>query len=148
MSGSYGGWSSAGYSYKHDVTLSTSYTVIACTEDSTNSSGSSSFPTACNIQSVEFEFTARDSGTKVTIYLARDSAGDVPISTDTTSGAAVDIQSGLATSSKGGATVPVGVDYVHDGTVTNSTKGTFYVVAKVTGSSGSTKANVRVNWRS
>jgi len=147
MSGNYGGWGSVGYSYKHDVTLSTSYTVIACTGDSTNSRGSSNIPMASNIQSVEFEFTARDSGTKVTIYLARDSAGDVPISTDTASGAVVDIQQGLATAAKGGATVPVGIDYMHDDSVTNATKGTIYVVAKVTSSSGSTKANVRVNWR-
>ena len=61
------------------TSLTTSYQAFPVTVDATNSVNSSSFPDDCEIQAIEFEFTARDSATSVTMYLARDSAGDIPI---------------------------------------------------------------------
>jgi hypothetical protein len=124
--------------------FTTSYQAFPITVDSTNSTNSASFPDDCNIQSIEFEFTARDSATAVTMYLARDSAGDIAI----TNPSSENITNGATTSSKGGVSFSNEIDYHFDGSVGNTSRGTLYVIALATGSSGSAAGNIRVNWRS
>lgn len=136
-----------GYSY-HDedtapTTITTSYQVFPVTVDATNSTNSTDFPDDCNIQSIEFEIPTLGSCTSVTMYLARDSAGDIPITNEYTQNVTV----GATTASKAGAIFSDEIDYHFDGSVANTSRGTLYVVAKKTGS-GTTKVNIRVNWRS
>ena len=122
--------------------FTTSYQVFPVTVDSTNSTNSASFPDACNIQSIEFEFSTRGSATAVTMYLARDSAGHIPI----TNAASENV---LQTDSAGKAAASFSseIDYHLDGSVALATRGTLYVVALATSASG-TVGNIRVNWRS
>lgn len=135
-----------GYSY-HDedtapTTLTTSFQVFPVTVDTTNSVNSASFPDDCNIQSIEFEIGTLGSCTSVTMFLARDSAGDIPI----TNGATQNITIGATTATKAGAIFSSEIDYHFDGSVANTSRGTLYVVAKKVGG-GTTKAHIRVNWR-
>ncbi len=76
--------------------MTTAYQVYPVTVDTTNSVNSSLFPDDCEIQAIEFEFTARNSGTEVTMYLARDSAGDIPI----TQPASATVTQGKSTATK------------------------------------------------
>ena len=101
---------------------------------------------------IEFEFTARDSATDVTMYLARDSAGDIPI----TNPASATITNGVATATKGGASFSSLVDYHFDGgtssegvttAITNTSRGTLYIIAKQVGGTNA-RGNIRVSWRS
>ena len=128
--------------------LTTSYQAFPVTVDATNSVNSSSFPYDCEIQAIEFEFTARDSATSVTMYLARDSAGDIPI----TNPATETITNGAGTSTKGGVAFSSLVDYHFDGgttsaATTGATRGKLYVIAKQTGG-GNAVGYIRVSWRS
>jgi hypothetical protein len=134
-----------GYSY-HDAgtaptNLANTYNTFPVTVDSTNSTNSASFPDDCNIQSIEFEITALSTAGSVTMFLARDSAGDIPITNEFTQNVTV----GDTTVTKAGAVFSSEIDYHFDGSVANTTRGTIYVVAKVDG--GTPTANIRVNWR-
>lgn len=138
-------WSKASFSYKHGASLTGTFQVFEVTQDLTNSPDSDFFPDTCNIQSIEFEFTAKSSAASVTAYIARDSAGDVPITPGGTSGASQDITVGVTDAAKGGATLFVDNDYTLDTGVSNSNRQKIYVVAKV--NAGTPTANIRVNWR-
>jgi len=138
-------WSKASFSYHNAASLTGNFQVFAVTKDSTNSPDSDFVPDICNIQSIEFEFTAKSSSASVTAYLARDSSGDVPLTPGVTSGSNQNITVGATTNSKGGAAFAVDSDYIRDGSVSNSTRHTIYVVAKV--DAGTPTANIRVNWR-
>ena len=130
--------------------LTGSFQVFPITGDTVNSINSIDFPDDCNIQSIEFELTARDSATAVTMYLARDSAGNIAISNPATE----NVTNGVGSAALGGAAFSDGIDYHFDrGTgagvaITGTTRGKLYVVAKCTGGSGSTVGLIRVNWRS
>lgn len=142
-------WSRASFSY-HDAgdaptTLTTTNQVFPIKIDTTNSPDSERFPDTCNIQSIEFEFTALSTATTVTAFLARDSAGDVPITPGTTTGATQTITIGATTATKGGAAFSVDNDYHRDSAVANTNQYIIYVVAKV--DAGTPTANIRVNWR-
>jgi len=137
-----------GYSY-HDsgtapTTITTSYQVFPVTVDATNSTNSAVFPDDCNIQSIEFEIPALGSpgASSITMFLARDSAGDIPITNEYTQNITV----GATTPTKVGAIFSDEIDYHFDGSVANTSRGTIYVVAKKTGG-GTTTASIRVNWR-
>ena len=135
-----------GYS-SHDAgtaptALATTYSTFPVTVDATNSTNSASFPDDCNIQSIEFEITALSGAASVTMFLARDSAGDIPITNEYTQNVTV----GDTTTTKAGAIFSNEIDYHFDGSVSNTSRGTIYVVAKV--DSGTPTANIRVNWRS
>jgi hypothetical protein len=136
--------------------LTASYQAFPITVDATNSVNSLSFPDDCEVQVIEFELTARDSATSVTMYLARDSAGDIPITNPSTE----NITNGVATATKGGVAFSSVVDYHFDrGTldttttpdtdvpITNTSSGTLYVIAKQAGGTNA-RGNIRVYWRS
>ena len=135
-----------GYSYSHNDTINTTYnnTGFAVTSDATNSPSAVSFPNDCYIDSIELEGSGVAVGENVTLYLARDSAGAVPITTDALPGASQ--APTLRTGSNGGYSFAVGKDYHFDSSVTNSTSGTLYLFAKT--AAGAITANIRVNWRS
>ena len=134
-----------GYSYHHGSTaptnVTTAYQIFPVTVDATNSTNSASFPDDCNIQSIEFEFSTRGSATAVTMYLARDSSGHIPVTNAST-------ENVLQTDSGGKAAAAFSseIDYHFAGSVSNATRGTLYVVALAANASG-TVGNIRVNWR-
>ncbi len=129
------------------TSITTSYQAFPVTADRTNARTSDSFPDDCNIQAIEFEFVDRDSATSVTMYLARDSAGDIPI----TNPSSQTITNGVTAASKGGCAFSSLVDYHFDaGTtstpITGTSRGTLYVIAKQTGGTNSV-GTIRVSWR-
>ena len=129
------------------TSITNSYQAFPVTVDATNSVNSISFPDDCNIQAIEFEFADRDSATAITMYLARDSAGDIPITNPSTQ----TITNGVTTASKGGCAFSSLVDYHFDGgtssaAITGTSRGTIYVIAKQTGGTNAT-GNIRVYWR-
>ena len=129
-------WSRASFSYHGPATspaaLSTAYQVFPVKIDATNSP-------------IEFEFTALSTAATVTTYLARDSAGNVPITPGTTTGATQTITKMAAGSTVGGAAFAVNSDYHRDSAVANTNQYIIYVVAKV--DAGTPTTNIRVNWR-
>jgi len=138
------------------TSITTAYQAFPVTLDQANSCTSASFPNDCNIQVIEFELTARDSATSITMYLARDSAGDIPI----TNPSSETITNGMTTATKGGVAFTSAVDYHFDaGTrdtsvdpavetaITNTSRGTLYVIAKQAGGTNAV-GNIRVYWRS
>ncbi len=142
----FAGWARAGFAYKNAASLSNSFTVHACTEDTTNSAPSAAFPRSCNIQSIELEMSSLSgSPSTVTLFLARDSAGDVGVTPGGTSGATQTIQVGKTTASDGTVVFAVDSDVHFDDGVANSTVGTLYAVVKL--DQGTATANIRVNWR-
>jgi len=140
----YNGWRNTGYTGDSAVSLDTSFAVTALTGGDATVGGSS-IPTVCNLQNIEFELTSISSATSVTMYLARDSVGDYPITPSVGSGATQNISVGI-TSGKGSVMYTIEYDYKHFSAVSNSTSGTLYLVAKV--DAGSATAQVRLNWRS
>ena len=136
-----------GYSYDHAVSLSGTYGVFPVTIDASNSSRSASMPNDAYLESVEFEISSiASSAAKVTVYLARDSAGDVPITSTALAGSQQTITTGLATATDGAAVFTINKDYHYDSGVGATTPGTLYVVAKT--DTGTCTANIRLNWRS
>jgi hypothetical protein len=140
-------WSHTGFSYKHQHSVGTSYTIAACTKDTTNAAASDNFPWHSNIQSIEvsLDTLASLSATPtITAYLCRDSAGDIPLTPGTTSGASQEITTGVTTAAKGGVIFSVDSDCsYHDGV--NSDGNTIYLAIKI--DQGSGNANIRINWR-
>ena len=134
-----------GYSYCHNQTVGTSYnsTGFALTADTSNSPSSLSFPAHCYIESIGLEASGVAAGENITIYLARDSAGAVPITTASLAGAtqAPTIRTGTV----GGYVYSVDKDFHFDSSVSNSTNGTLYLYAKT--ATGSVTVNIRINWR-
>tara|TARA_R110001583_G_scaffold13263_4_gene57429 strand:+ start:2832 stop:3266 length:435 start_codon:yes stop_codon:yes gene_type:complete len=138
-------WSHSGFSYNHQHSVTNSFSIAACTKDLTNAAGSDNFPWHSNIQSIEISVdTIASSAATITAYLCRDSAGDVPITPGTTSGASQSITTGVTTAAKGGVILAVDNDcYYHDGV--NSDGNTIYCVIKT--DTGTCNANIRINWR-
>tara|TARA_Y100000004_G_C8794798_1_gene360803 strand:+ start:74 stop:544 length:471 start_codon:yes stop_codon:yes gene_type:complete len=130
------------------TSITDSYQAFPVTVDRTNARTSDSFPDDCNIQAIEFEFAARDTATEITMYLARDSAGDIPI----TNPSSQTITNGLGTATKGGCAFSSLVDYHFDaGTsstpITGTSRGTIYVIAKHNAGSSNATGTIRVSWR-
>jgi hypothetical protein len=88
-------WNTMGFAYHNNGALSGSLAVLAVTEDLTNSKLSSSIPRNCYIDSVEIFLTSMSSATEVTMYLSRDSTGDVAITPGGTTGASQTIGAGV-----------------------------------------------------
>ena len=80
----------------------------------------------------------------ITMFLARDSSGNVPLTPDSTSGSTQTVTVGKTTSTVGGVVFTVGKDFHYDGGVTGGTTGTIYVVAKA---NAACTGNIRVTWR-
>jgi len=138
-------WSKSSFSYHNAASLGTGYSVFPVTVDAINSPDADLFPDICNIQSIEIEFTTLSTASTATVFLARDSAGDVPITPDSTTGATQTITVGATTNTKGGTAFAVDTDYHRDGAVLNTSRYIIYAVVKV--DAGTPTANIRVNWR-
>jgi len=135
-----------GYAYKNAASLTSTFTVHAVTVDSTNSPESSALPNNSFLESVELEISSiASSADDITLYLARDSAGDVPITGFHLAGATQKISTGLATATDGAVVFTVNKDYHFDSGVSATTSGTLFVVAKT--DTGTCTANIRLNWR-
>ena len=149
----YSGWNSYGVSRggPSDPTsataLTTSFQVFACTADATNQANSSNFPRHCILMGVEVELNGitAAAGTEITMYVARDAAGDVPLTPSTTSGAVQEISFGKTTSTEGAVLFPIEVDY-HFFSETD-TADNIYVCLKTSATVVKVK-HIRVNWRS
>lgn len=135
-----------GYAYKNAASLTSSFSAHAVTLDKTNSPGSSALPDAVFLESVELEISSiASSADDITLYLARDSAGDVPITSFHLPGASQKISTGLATATDGAVVFTINKDFHYDESVSATTKGTLFVVAKT--DTGTCTANIRLNWR-
>jgi len=125
-------------------TIGTGYAVHAITSLATNKK-STVIPDDCFLESIEFELSAIAASDTVTIFLARDSAGLIPITSDTAGGATSTVTLSAAASTTGGVTYSINKDYHFDTTVTNASSGTIYVCAKA--SAACVAENIRLNWR-
>ena len=139
-------WTRSSYSFGSEASLPTSFQAFAVTYDLTESPESELFPNTCNIQSVEFEFTTKGDAGTVTMFIARDSAGNAGITPGGTTGATSNITSGTV-NTKGSTVFSIDSDYHFDSSVSNTTPGVIYVIAKVDNQGNSPVANIRVNWR-
>lgn len=135
-----------GYAYKHAASLTATYSAHAVTVDRTNSARSADIPDDAFLESIELEISAiASSADDITLYLARDSAGDVPITNHELAGAEQKIATGMTTNTDGAVVFTINKDYHFDSEVTATSSGTLYVVAKT--NTGTCTANIRLNWR-
>ena len=138
-------WNVMGYSYHNNASVTVNAAPFAVTKDATNSLRSAEFPRNCEIESVEIFLTSIAGGaSEISMYLARDSTGDVAITPGGTTGATQTIKSGF-TSGTGSVVFLVEKDFNFDSNVTNATAGTLYVVLNT--DAGTATADIRVNWR-
>ena len=137
----YGGFNHAGISYKHQAALTTAYQAFAVTQDSTNCIVSAAVPVFAELKNINFELDTIAGGfSKVTFYLSRDLAGDIPV----TSELQASVLFGLTTATKGSAIACIDLDY-HWQRLAAETQGTLYLVVK--GNAGTANCNVRLHWR-
>lgn len=137
-------WNTMGYAYHNNASLSGSAAVLAVTRDATNSKLSSSFPSNCEITSVEIFMTSISTATQVTMHLTRDSVGDISISPGGTTGATQAIKTGV-TAGTGSVVFTTDIDFNFDSDATNATAGTVYAVVSL--DAGSATGDIRINWR-
>jgi|TARA_R110000824_G_C15227090_1_gene678111 hypothetical protein len=139
-----GPYTRVGFSYDHQSDITATATAFPCTVDATNAVEAANFPRNCNVQSIEFSIdTIASSAASIHMYLARDAAGDIPLTPGSTSGATQTIQTGATTATDGGVIFLVDADVnFHTG---HSVADTIYVIAKT--DTGTCTANIRVNWR-
>ena len=137
-------FSSYGYSVSTaDVAIGTGYTAFPITALAANQK-SFTVPDDCFLESVEFELSSIAASDTVTLFIARDSAGLVPITSDALSGATQTVTLSVGASTTGGVSFTINKDYHFDTVVGNATSGTFYVCAKA---NAACVANIRLNWR-
>jgi len=111
---------------------------------------SSDVPVSAFLESLEFELTSIASGDQITVFLARDSDGDVPLTSTALAGSTQTVTIGRSTATKGGCSFTINKDFHFDSTVTNATIGKLYVIVKCVdsgGSGASCTADIRLNWR-
>ena len=125
-------------------TIGTGYAAHAITSLATNKK-SSVVPDDCFLESIEFELSAIAASDTVTIFLARDSAGLIPITSDALGGATQTVTLSAAASTTGAVVFSINKDYHFDTTVTNASSGTLYICAKA--SAACVAENIRLNWR-
>lgn len=137
----YGGFNHAGISYKHQAGLTTSYQAFVVNQDATNNARSAPVPVFAELKNINFELDTIAGGlSKVTFYLSRDLAGDIPV----TGVLSADVVFGLTTATKGTAIACIDLDY-HWQALAAETQGTLYLVVK--GNAGTANCNVRLHWR-
>ena len=138
-------FSSYGYSVSTaDVAIGTGYTAFPITALAANQK-SFTVPDDCFLESVEFELGAIAASDTITLFIARDSAGLVPITSDALGGATQTVTMSVAgAATTGGVSFTINKDYHFDTVVGNATSGTIYVCAKA---SAACTANIRLNWR-
>ena len=140
----------AGYSYGGGggtgTQITTSGVILALTEDTTNSPESATVPNYANLRTLEVEIdTIAASAAEVTMFLARDSVGNIPITPGKTSGATQTIQPGEGDATEGGVVFNLETDYHFDSGAANVTSGTLYAVLFT--DTGTLDAKVRLTWR-
>lgn len=124
--------------------IGTGYSAIAITSLATNKK-SGVVPDDCFLESIEFELSAIAASDTVTIFMARDAQGLIPITSDILSGATQEVTLSAAASTTGAVSFTISKDYHFDTMVTLATSGTIYVCAKA--SAGCVAENIRLNWR-
>jgi len=133
-------YSRFGFSAKDAATapqLGAAVAAFPCTTDA-NLAQAVAFPRSAYIDSVEFQLTSIVTAVNITMFLARDAAGDKPLTESVTRTITV----GATTGASGGARFPIGCDVHFDG---SSVADIIYVFARV--NAGSATATIRVNWR-
>jgi len=131
----------SGVSYKHQASLTTTYQVFALTADATNNAFSAAVPNDCELVQINVELDTIASGaSKVTCYLARDIAGDIPV----TSECSANVLFGFTTAAKGTAVVDVGTMHHYQG-LGSEVRGTLYAIVKL--NAGTANANIRLYWQ-
>jgi hypothetical protein len=137
----YGGFNHAGISYKHQAALTTSYQVFTLTADQTNCLRTANVPPFAELKNINFELdTIAGGASKVTFYLARDLAGDIPV----TGELSANVVFGLTTATKGTALACIDLDYHYQG-LAAEVLGTLFLVVKL--NAGTANGNVRQHWR-
>lgn len=137
----YGGFNHAGISYKHQAALTATYQVFTLTADTTNCARTAVVPPFALLKNTNFELdTIAGGASKVTYYLARDVAGDIPVTMVYTA----DVVFGLTTATKGTAIACIDLDYHYQG-LAAEVIGTLYLVVKL--NAGTANCNVRQHWR-
>lgn len=138
----YGGFNHAGISYKHQAALTAANQVFALTADTTNCPRTAVVPPFALLKNVNFELdTIAGGASKVTFYLSRDIAGDIPV----TGTLSADVVFGLTTATKGTAVAAcIDLDYHYQG-LAAEVLGTLYLVVKL--NAGTANGNVRLHWR-
>ncbi len=132
-------FSKAGFSFANNVSLSSSRAVATCTQDSTNSAESFTFPRYANIRSVEFQLASVSGASSITFRITRDAAGDVALTDSITK----TIVTGHTTAADGSVVVDFDKD-VHFMTGV-SVANNIYVIAET--NAGTATADILVNWR-
>ena len=137
----YGGFNHAGISYDHQAALTTTYQAFGVTQDAANNARSAPVPTFAELKNINFELdTIAGGASQVTFYLARDLAGDIPVTGVQTAA----VVFGLTTATKGTAISCIDLDY-HWQALAAETMGTLYLVVKT--NAGTANCNVRLHWR-
>jgi hypothetical protein len=127
-----------------DRNITTSYTVFPITSLAANNK-SIAVPDDCFLESIEFELSAIAASDTITLFMARDSAGLIPITSDALGGATQTVTLSAGASTTGGVVFTINKDYHFDTTVTNATSGTIYVAVKA--NAACVAENIRLNWR-
>ena len=128
--------------------IGTSYGVIfeLTGQGQSTNKKSANVPDDCFLESIEFELSSISASDTITMFLARDSAGKNPITSDALSGATQTVTLSAVSSTTGGVTFTIGKDYHFDTTTTNATSGSLYLVAKANAVCQADQ--IRLNWRS
>tara|TARA_A100001391_G_scaffold195894_1_gene173733 strand:- start:666 stop:1121 length:456 start_codon:yes stop_codon:yes gene_type:complete len=122
---------------------------VALTRD-TDVSESSKVPFSCYLDSLELELSGISDGDKVTVYLARDAAGNVPLTSAHLDGATQRVTVLTGGSTTGGCNFQIHKEFHFDSTVSGATAGTLYLAIKCVDSGGVAApctADARLNWR-
>jgi len=131
----------SGVSYKHQASLTTTYQAFALTGDIATNEFSVPVPNDCTLAQLNVELDTIASGaSKVTCYLARDLAGDIPVTGECTA----NVLFGLTTATKGTAVVDVSLPHHYQG-LGSEVRGTLYTIVKL--NAGTAKANIRLYWQ-
>ena len=130
----------SGVSYKHQAALTTTKQVFPLTADPTNNAFSVAVTNDCSLKQLNFELdTVAGGASSVTYFLARDAAGDIPVTPEATAS----VTFGFTTATKGTAIACVDIEHHYQG-LGAEVRGTLYIVVKV--NAGTANANIRLYW--
>tara|TARA_R100001443_G_scaffold28822_3_gene42013 strand:+ start:9333 stop:9785 length:453 start_codon:yes stop_codon:yes gene_type:complete len=140
-----------GFAAADDRSISgSSFTTHELTVDS-DIQFSSKVPSSAFLGSIEFQLTGISDGDELTIFLCRDSTGNVPLTSQHLEGATQRVTTGIGSATSGGCSFTINKDFHFDDIVTGATQGSLYVAAKCLSSAGSaapcTATAIRLNWR-
>lgn len=140
-----------GFAMKPQATITGSFSIHEITSAPADKL-SSDIPSSVYLDSIEFSVAAgAAAGDELTMFLARDSDGDLPLTSTAPGGATQTITIGHTTATKGAYNFTINKDFHFDDFATgSSTRGKLYVIAKCVDSSGAGKtitSAIRLNWR-